>query len=421
MKDAVGVAHWPRGRDRSSRLSTMYPWNQRTMKRSYYYGYNYISVLPDDLFAFAWSAPMRELAEKLEMSDVGLKKHLAAYDVFPPPQGYWNKVHAGKPVPKLPKAPPRQPGERGRFMMEPLFAKVLPQTPPISSAGPFASPCVPENLDELFEQELKAIGRVGVPASLDRFHSALAPIMKKEQRRREKAANSHFHWDAPKFDAPLDKRRLRIFNGIFLALAKRGHGGEMYESGEDLSARAIIGNTGVGLSLDVLNERQKRVRRGYMLLDPALPAKTPLKLCAVDGDAVAEWADDEENGTLETQIASIAAKLIVLGEANFRRHLRENEEQIERERLRLEAKRQAEIAQRNAERLEALRTSGELLRQANDIRALVANLRQAITEGAPVLDNQQVELWERWALAEADKLDPIRSGHIMSHLLANVP
>ncbi|WP_246680604.1 hypothetical protein [Mesorhizobium sp. B2-4-13] len=47
-----------------------------------------ILVLPDDLIAFAWSAPMRDLAAKLELSDVGLKKLLTRCGVASPPQGY---------------------------------------------------------------------------------------------------------------------------------------------------------------------------------------------------------------------------------------------------------------------------------------------------------------------------------------------
>ncbi|MER9442016.1 hypothetical protein NKI79_11440 [Mesorhizobium sp. M0340] len=70
-----------------------------------------ILVLPDDLIAFAWSAPMRDLAAKLELSDVGLKKLLTRCGVATPPQGYWNKIRAGKRVPALPKAPLRRPGK----------------------------------------------------------------------------------------------------------------------------------------------------------------------------------------------------------------------------------------------------------------------------------------------------------------------
>lgn len=58
-----------------------------------------VLVLPQDLQDFAWSAPMRDLAAKVGLSDVGLKKLLKANGVVTPPQGYWNRVHAGKPVP----------------------------------------------------------------------------------------------------------------------------------------------------------------------------------------------------------------------------------------------------------------------------------------------------------------------------------
>jgi len=58
-----------------------------------------INVSRDFLVAFAWSAPMRDLAAKVGLSDVGLKKLLRAHGIITPPQGYWNKIKAGKPVP----------------------------------------------------------------------------------------------------------------------------------------------------------------------------------------------------------------------------------------------------------------------------------------------------------------------------------
>ncbi|RUZ99410.1 hypothetical protein EN939_34240, partial [Mesorhizobium sp. M7A.F.Ca.CA.002.05.1.1] len=131
---------------------------------------NDILVLPDDLIAFAWSAPMRDLAAKLELSDVGLKKLLTRSGVASPPQGYWNKIRAGKRVPSVPKAPPRRPGELGRVGVDGRFKKVLPIAAPLASNGPFASALVPEDLDELHAQELKAIGKVSVPQTLDRPH-----------------------------------------------------------------------------------------------------------------------------------------------------------------------------------------------------------------------------------------------------------
>jgi hypothetical protein len=74
------------------------------------------------------------------------------------------------------------------------------------------------------------------------------------------------------------------------------------------------------------------------------------------------------------------------------------------------------IATRNAERLKHLRTSGELLRQAEDLRALITRVRGAVLAGSVGVDQARLEEWERWASAEADRLDPILSGQIMTHL-----
>lgn len=382
------------------------------------YGWNDILVLPEDLREFAWSAPMRDLAARIGLSDVGLKKLLRSCGVPTPPQGYWNKVHAGKPVPKWPKPPARRPGETGRVRVDARFAEVLRPADPLPSEGSFASAFVPEDLDELYAQELKAIGRVGVPRSLDRVHRALLQILKQEQRRREKVAQSGWQWDGPKFDSPLDKRRLRILSAVFIALSKRGHDADAYERDGEIHATAIVGDTYVGLDVSVAGKH--RTVRVYGRDRPAadLPAKAPLRFRVnpdFDGKNSVSWQDDA-GGTLESKIAAIVAGVIVAGEARFRRSLREAEERAEQLRILEEKRRQEKLAARNKERLESLHRSGELLRQAEDIRALVARVRQAIVDGTADLDPATIEAWEQWALSEADKIDPVRSGQITTHL-----
>lgn len=140
------------------------------------YGQTDILVLPQDLQGFAWSAPMRDLAAKVGFSDVGLKKLLKSHGVITPPQGHWNRVHAGKPVLKPPKMPARRPSETGRIHVDRRFASMLTAVDPMPSSGPFASSVVPEDLDELYQQELKGLGRVSVPRNLERFHHGLAQI-----------------------------------------------------------------------------------------------------------------------------------------------------------------------------------------------------------------------------------------------------
>jgi hypothetical protein len=53
------------------------------------------------LYDLVWSKPMRMAAADLSVSDVGLKKVCVRHGVPVPPQGYWNKVHAGHTPPKV--------------------------------------------------------------------------------------------------------------------------------------------------------------------------------------------------------------------------------------------------------------------------------------------------------------------------------
>jgi hypothetical protein len=45
-------------------------------------------------------------------------------------------------------------------------------------------------------------------------------------------------------------------------------------------------------------------------------------------------------------------------------------------------------------------------------------VQRAIIEGSLDIDAATLSAGERWALAEADKIDPIRSGQVMMHLNA---
>jgi len=338
---------------------------------------------------------------------------LRAESVEPPPQGYWNKVRAGKKVPDRPRPPARRPGGSGRCYIDNRLAPFIPRAPEKSSDGPFESALVPENLEDLREIELKAIGKVGRPKSLERTHPGLRDFLAKEARRRAKVADFEHHWDRPKFDNPLDQRRLRILNAILLVLAKRGHGGKVSEKDEDFEAHVVIGNTMIGVSVEISGRHKRIVRSGYHRHDPALPASTnlTLKVWAIR-DTQKFWRD--EDGPLETRIAEIAAELIVVGEATFREHLRLEEERLEQARIAEEKRRLEMLEALNRKRVEKLHESADLLRRAKALRALVDEVGAAI-EGSGLAD--ALYAWRRWVLAEADKIDPILSGHIHEHLL----
>ncbi len=390
---------------------------------NWYWRHAYLAM-PEDVIAFAWSEPMRDLATKFGVSDVVLRKMLRKYGVTLPPQGHWNRVHVGRTVPAPPLPPARRPGQNGRMMIDPKFEPFIPEAAPIPSSGPFASAEVPEDLEELRERETKLLGKVTVPKDLARYHPAFASIMRSEQRLRDKAAESR--WYEPEFDNPVSQRQLRLLNALFLALAKRGHDAGIYveQYTRAFCSHVIIGDTNVDLKIGILGKHPTKMRSGVMVPDPSLPAST-LLVIQCDETEIPAWEDQKER-RLETRIAEIAVSLIVAGEAKFRRQLRESEIRAEEERIRREQREKEEreererqrlerIRQLNEQRIAGLRLSGELLRRSQDLRVLVAEVRKALEQRNDV-DPDRLAAWENWALEEADKLDPILSGQIMSHL-----
>lgn len=49
-----------------------------------------------------WAIPVKTLVKEHGLSDVGLRKIGIALDIPLPPRGYWQKLAAGKMIPKLP-------------------------------------------------------------------------------------------------------------------------------------------------------------------------------------------------------------------------------------------------------------------------------------------------------------------------------
>lgn len=376
------------------------------------YGWNSHRVALADLIAFAWSAPMRELAARTNLSDVGLKKLLRSYGVSGPPQGYWNRVHAGRPVPVPPAAPARGPGERPYIHVDGRFAH-LTEAPLPSSAGPFESAKIPENLDELRALELKAIGRPASAAKIAIQHPAIRALLARDEKERTKAAENRWHTPDILFESPFEKRRLRILNALFLTLGRRGHEASSDRQDRYTEFSVIIGDTRVVVNLNEAGRKAGTYNRyNTPRPDPKRPASVKLRLSA----GTASWQDDDAR-MLEAKVAEIAAGLIVEGERTYRAHLRELEEQAERQRIEAEQRRQERLRKANADRVLALIESGRLLAEAENLRSLIAGVGAAVTEGRLDLSTDQLIEWRRWANQEADKLDPVMSGQVRAHLL----
>ena len=361
---------------------------------------------------------MRELAAKVDISDVGLKKVLRSHGIVTPPQGHWNKVHAGKKVQDPPQATPRGPGESGRIALDERFQGIIEQAEPIRADGPFASSAVPEDLEMLRTKERQAIGRVAIPRNLHKVHRGLVKLLKQEDLKREKAEQDRGHWHKPAFDTPLGQRKLRILNALFWTLERRGHTGSAWERDGALEADCTIGDEQLDLSFIVVGRHRTETVAGYKRPAHDLPASTPLGLSITRKfrtDMKVSWHDGA-TGKLEARLAEIAADLIVAGEVSFRQGLVEQLEMEEEHRKWEEQQRQRRLAELEAERLENLRTSGRLLAQAEEIRALVNRVKAAVVAGQANIAEKELAPWEEWACRYADDLDPVLSGQVLSHM-----
>lgn len=371
---------------------------------------------PEAIIRFAWSAPMRELASKVGISDVGLRKLLVDQNVALPPQGHWNRVHAGRSVAGPPAPPPRGPGEAGRIHLDSRFRGLVEETGPIPEDGPFLSAAVPENLDELQTLERKKIGRVPVAKDLGKPHPALRALLGREEKRRQKQVETGWRWDGPKWAGPLAQRQLLLLDSLFKALAQRDHSAWIRTGYEQLEIWCKIGSMQLELAFTHTGWKAAG-RNADNGLRGDMSASTPMRLSLVHSRRTAvtsSWEDGSER--LERRIGEIAADLIVAGEAAFRDHLVEMREWAEQTARWNEERRRAELEKLDKQRLSDLRASGALLREAAEIRTLVEQVRTAIRQSTIEVSDRQFQRWETWALGEADRLDPVKSGQILSHL-----
>lgn len=368
---------------------------------------------PQDIIDFAWSAPMRDLAAKVELSDVGLKKIFTSNGIIVPPQGHWNRVHAGKAVGAPPKAAPRRPGESGRLTLDSRFRGLIPEAGPISEHGPFASKAVPEALDELRSVELRAIGKVAVPRELGQAHAALAQLFRREAQLREKQ-DERWSWNQPQWDGPLAQRQLRIINALFKTLSKRGAEPWSRYSNGLLELYCKIGTSQFQLSFG----RNRNAREGDRAPSSDLPASTKLVLLvdhAFRDKRVLRWEDAELR--LEQQIAEIAVDLMVAGEAAFREWLVEDRERSEQFARWEREREEGELKRLREQRLSSLKESGDRLRQAGELRGLTEQVAGAVASGLLEVDPDRLGKWREWVLREADLIDPVISGQVMSHIV----
>lgn len=373
----------------------------------------------EELYELVWSHPMRKLATDFGISDVGLAKTCRRAHIPVPERGYWAKSQAGKPTNRTP-LPPRQPGMSDTVTIGPAVSNWNLTTREYDHPDPPTSPpSFSEDISSVQERTKAVIGKVTVPKNLSSCHRVIARLLDADEKRREKQRSSSYpsFFDNPVFDSPFEKRRLRILNGLFLAVAKAG--GHPTIRGRDAREITIgIGNQHVSLTLDRVKPATgtRHARNAQSGNPDAL--RLEINRYVEAQEICTAWQDSAEL-TLETQIQDVAVGVVVYAEHQHRASALHHYQWLVEQKAKKEeqARARATEAARLAEerrlalekqRLDQLVAEAVALRQAAEIRAYVAAMRSTGSSQVQA-GRQRLDAWAEWALAQADKLDPLKT------------
>lgn len=369
----------------------------------------------EQLYDLVWSEPMQRLAKQIGISDVAIAKHCRKLGVPVPERGYWNKLQAGKSVTKT--ALPER--DLVTINLVTISGTLTPELKSRIKGEPGMATANGESIEALAERLRTRLGHVTVPRNFSRVHPTIAPLLKKDEKLRQEAANSsyHFPWNQPKFDSPFERRRLLFLNGLFLGFAKVG--GRGWVRGNDARELAIhMGDASVSFQLGGPAQGWMARRSSSTPSEAREPMCLSISTAHSASPGIPFAWRDEEGRKLEQQLTDIIIGMAVAGKHLHRKWLEEQaawerrrKEEAEREAQRRRAEEERRERERTASlekaKRDALRRDARAWREAADIRSYVEAVRKAAD--AP----ETTDAWARWALLEADRIDPIVSGRFL--------
>lgn len=371
------------------------------------------------LYDLVWEKPVRTVAGELGLSDVGLKKVCARFDIPVPHRGYWARLAAGQRVHQSP-LPPRAPGMPEVAFGEPQNSYRWPPDPEAELAEPEpVEPAFDETLEAVETRIRKSVGKVSSTQPLTDPHPQLRRLLDKEAERRRKHAANGYSWDTPVFDAPFEQRRLRLINSLFWGLTRVGAKPSL--SGQSARATGVsIGGQYINFGIDHPNA--KRSRWDEEQVHGGKVDTLRVTIPALDGEGRKSAWSDADGRKLESQLAEIVVMLQLAAEIQYRagalhsykyRVESRDKARTELARLREEAarKERERLAEMERQRRDRLLGYARDHRAAEDIRAFISIV--SVKAG----DVDGVEGWLGWAREVADRLDPLSE---MSFLATDV-
>ena len=369
-----------------------------------------------ELYDLVWAEPMKTVSARFGLTDVGLAQACRRADIPLPERGYWAKLRAGKKVHQRP-LPPRGLGMTDGVVVgaTSYYGSHARQDDDEIVASDPQPPVFERDISEVEAEVRTGVGRVTVPNSLSKAHHHIAKLLDADEQRRINAIGKPFVWDKPLFDTPFERRRLRIINAIFTAVQRYGMKPTL--SGKEARTLGVqVNDQFVSFSVD--DSKADISAHPSYYEKPRKPSgrmKVVILSWRSSDHMRMSWEDVDDN-PVEKAITDIVVELITAGERQYREAMEYSYEWTLQRKAKIieDRRREKEEAERKErerqERLEKERVDGLLadaaaLRKAQDIRAYVEEIKTLVETESPDLQE-----WATWALAQADRIDPVVSG-----------
>lgn len=388
-----------------------------------------VKLTREELHELVWSKPGTALAKEIGVSDVAISKACRRYFIPRPPMGHWAKVKAGKKVHRLPLLA-RGPGmsneiEIGGRRYHYSYDRRSDEELAASEPRP---PVFEDELSDVKSRVKKSIKKFSVSRELEKVHRLLRRFLDDDEERRKKVETSRYvsSWDMPIFDDPLERRRLKILNALFTAAEQNGMKPTI--SGKEVRTLGIkVNDQHVSFTLDAKSQRPNQWGE-ISIRTKGTSSKMRLALEShhSSSEPTKVW-EDHGRSLVEHKLHEILIEIIITGEVEYRdwmqrnyewavdakataiedlRKKKEEEERLERER----------IAKAEQDRIDHLLAGASALKQATEIRNYVDQVIDRCVSEPDLADTDVVEAWSKWALAQADRIDPVIDGQFLEFI-----
>jgi hypothetical protein len=363
----------------------------------------------EELYKLIWEKPATILAKEFGISDVGLAKICKRLGIPRPQRGYWRLVEVGR-KPTVPRLPPPRKGD-------PTLAVIHSQRPRAELAAKDLA------VLELITRERMPMNHISVSPDLRGAHSLVRnakELLEKgyadpygRMRARRNAGIKQKCLDVRVLKKTLP-RALRIMSALLKALEERGY---KIEVGENKTQCLIDGEL-VGF---YLWETVKRSEQEPTKEQRDKPSRFEKWVFTSTGELVfvldeycmgrRNWKDRKQS-PLEDRLNEIVVAMITaagIKRAQSLQYEQERQRRLEAQRQREEIERQRQLEAERRKELEAMAASW---RTSLDLRLFLEECERSLSVSGNLPADGVQPRWLRWAMAHADRLDPLKSGQL---------